>query len=56
MLNNSTGGIKDPMGKNPKINSSTDCNKDETVGKIPKINSSTGVLLNKYKIRWEKNL
>ena len=47
LLNNSTGGIKDPMGKNPKNNSSTDCNKAEPVGKIPKINSSTGVLLNK---------
>ena len=49
MLNNSTGVIvmKDPMGKNPKINSSTDCNKAEPVGKIQKINSSTGVLLNK---------
>ena len=48
MLNTSTGGIKDPMGKNLKINSSTDCNKDELVGKILKINSSTGFLLNKY--------
>ena len=32
------------MGKNPKINSSTDCIKDEPVGKIPKINSSTRYL------------
>ena len=47
VLNNSTGGIKDPMGKNPKINSSTDWNKGEAVGKIPKINSSTSFLLNK---------
>ena len=47
VLNNSSGGIKDPMGKNPKLNSSTDCNKAELMGKIPKINSSTGVLLHK---------
>ena len=33
------------MGKNPKINSSTDWNKAETVGKISKINSSTGTLI-----------
>ena len=48
MLNNSTGGgMKDPMGKNPKINSNTDCNKAKLVGKILKINSSssTGILL-----------
>ena len=44
------------MGKNPKINSSTNCNKDEPVGKNPKINSRTGFLLNKYKNRWEKYL
>ena len=28
-----------------KINSSTDCNKDELVGKIPKITSSTGTCI-----------
>ena len=33
------------MGKNPKINSSTDWNNAETVGKISKINSSTGTLI-----------
>ena len=33
------------MGKDPKINSSTDCNKNESVGKFPKINSSTGTFI-----------
>ena len=47
VLNYSSGGIEDSMGKNPKINSSTNCNKDEPVGKNPKINSRTGVLLNR---------
>ena len=38
------------MGKNLKINSSTDWNKAETVGKISKINSSTGTLIQHLRV------
>ena len=38
------------MGKNPKINSSTDRNKAELVGKISKINSSTGTLIQERRV------
>ena len=39
------GRVRESMGKNHKMNSSTDRNKAELVGKISKINSSTGTLI-----------
>ena len=44
------------MGKNPKINSSTDWNKTETAGKISKINSSTGTLIQHRRVNKIANL
>ena len=39
------------MGKNPKTNSSTDCNKAETVGKISKIYArTTGTLIQQSRV------
>ena len=38
-------GIKNLMGKNPKINKKFDCNKQNSVGKNPKINNRFGLLI-----------
>ena len=38
------------MGKNPKINSSTDCIKNELMGKIPKINNSIGTIIQERRV------